>query len=60
MEDKPEFNAAVEVSRKWDGTEVAEEIISKIKNKSLQPRFILLFTTIHYEGEFEKIYRDSR
>ena len=31
MEDNPEFKAAVEVSRKWDGTEVAKEITSKIK-----------------------------
>jgi hypothetical protein len=50
-----EFKAAVEVSRKWDGTEVAKELSNKIKNKITSPKFILLFTTIHYEKEFEKI-----
>lgn len=50
-----EFKAAVEISRKWNGGEVAEEIIQKFKNKNLNPKFILLFTTIHYESEFEKI-----
>jgi hypothetical protein len=55
MEEKPKFKAAVEVSRKWDGNQVAIELSIKIKNKCPKPRFILLFTTIHYEGEFEKI-----
>lgn len=55
MEENPEFKAAVEVSRKWDGTEVADEITNKIKDKGLRPKFILLFTTIHYESEFKKI-----
>jgi len=49
------FEAAVEISRKWDGTEVATEINQKFKDKNLNPKFILLFTTIHYESEFEKI-----
>ena len=55
MEEKPNFKAAVEVSRKWDGNQVAIELSIKLKNKCPKPRFILLFTTIHYEGEFEKI-----
>ena len=50
-----EFKAIVEVSRKWDGEEVARELSDKIKNKIASPKFILLFTTIHYEKEFEKI-----
>ena len=50
-----EFKAAVEISRKWDGDEVAAEITQKFKDKNLNPKFILLFTTIHYESEFEKI-----
>lgn len=50
-----EFKAAVEISRKWDGDEVAAEITQKFKDKNLTPKFILLFTTIHYESEFEKI-----
>ena len=50
-----EFKAAVEISRKWDGEEVARELSDKIKNKTASPKFILLFTTIHYEKEFEKI-----
>ena len=33
MEEKPDFKAAVEVSRKWDGNEVAIELSIKIKNK---------------------------
>jgi len=55
MDENPEFKAAVEISRKWDGTEVANEITTKIKDRGLHPKFILLFTTIHYESEFEKI-----
>jgi len=50
-----EFKAAVEISRKWDGNEVAAEITQKFKDKNLNPKFILLFTTIHYEKEFKKM-----
>ena len=46
-----DFKASVEISRKWDGKEVAIEIVDKIKNKMSKPKFILLFTTIHYEKE---------
>ena len=41
-----DFKASVEISRKWDGEEVAIEIVDKIKNKMSKPKFILLFTTI--------------
>ena len=50
-----EFKASVEISRKWDGSEVAIEIVDKIKKKISSPNFILLFTTIHYEKEFQKM-----
>jgi len=50
-----EFKSAVETSRKWDGESVAVELSSKIKNKLLNPNFILLFSTIHYENEFNKL-----
>ncbi len=50
-----EFKAAVEISREWDGEKVASEIVKKFKDKDLNPKFILLFTTIHYEKEFKKI-----
>jgi len=50
-----DFKASVEISRKWDGKEVAIEIVDKIKNKMSKPKFILLFTTIHYEKEFKKL-----
>jgi hypothetical protein len=60
MENIPEFKAAVEISRKWDGKEVAEEIVNKIKNKNINPRFILLFTTIHYEKEFKKLLSEIK
>ena len=55
MEKYPGLKIAVVVSRKWDGAEIAEEITSKLKDKNLQPRFFLLFTTIHYKSEFQKI-----
>ncbi|MCX6776277.1 MAG: hypothetical protein NT130_05515 [Candidatus Micrarchaeota archaeon] len=51
------FEAAIAMSRKWDATdagqEIGEQIISKLKNK---PKFVLLFSTIHYEkhGGFQK------
>jgi len=51
------FEAAIAMSRKWNATEAGEEIgkqiIEKMKNK---PKFVLLFSTIHYEkwGGFQK------
>lgn len=55
MAETAEFKAAVEVSRKWDGAEVAQELVDKLQSKTPNPKFILLFTTIHYENEFKKI-----
>jgi len=52
---KTDFKACVEVSRKWEGEKVAEELINKIKNEVLNPKFILLFATIEYKNEFKKI-----
>ena len=50
------FEVSIVMSRKWDGSEVAEEISRKImKNTSKPPKFILLFTTIHYKNEFKKL-----
>jgi hypothetical protein len=51
----PEFKAAVEISREWEGDKVAKELVGKLKAKTPNPKFILLFTTIHYEKEFKKI-----
>lgn len=51
------FEAAVAMSRKWDageaGEEIGKQITEKMKNK---PKFVLLFSTIHYEkwGGFQK------
>ena len=56
-EEKPEFKAAVGLSREWDaygaGVEVAQDTLQKLGCK---PDFFLLFTTIHYEkhGGFKK------
>lgn len=49
------FKACVEISRRWEGEEVAKELIQKIKNKVSHPKFILLFATIDYKNEFKKI-----
>ncbi len=52
------LEAAVGMSRQWDafsaGKEVAESLLSKMKNK---PKFVLFFSTIHYErnGGFQKL-----
>jgi len=50
-----DFKASVAVSREWDGERVGKEIVSKIRNKAPNPKFILLFATIHYKSEFKKI-----
>ena len=50
-----EFKICVEISREWDGDKVANELIEKIKKNISLPKFILLFTTIHYKKEFKKI-----
>jgi len=55
---KPEFKAAVGMSRLWDakaaGRELAEDILKRLDGK--KPDFILLFATIHYEkhGGFQE------
>ena len=47
---KPEFRAAVGLSREWDarkaGREVARDTLEKL---GTDPDFFLLFSTIHYE-----------
>jgi hypothetical protein len=60
MVDIPKFKSSVEISRKWDGGEVAIEITQKIKRKIPNPKFILLFVTIQYENEFEKILKGMK
>lgn len=56
---KPEFKAAVGLSRKWDareaGREVADDTLRKLNEK--KPDFFLLFSTIHYEkyGGFKEL-----
>ena len=49
-----DFKASVNVSRQWDGKRVGQELVDKIKQDDVDPDFILLFSTIHYEGEFQK------
>ena len=49
-----DFKASVNVSRQWDGKRVGQELVDKIKQDNVDPDFILLFSTIHYEGEFQK------
>jgi len=49
-----DFKASVTVSRLWDGKRVGQELVDKIKQDDVDPDFILLFSTIHYEGEFQK------
>jgi hypothetical protein len=50
-----DFKVSIEISREWDGEKVANELTEKIKKKISSPKFILLFTTIHYQKEFNKI-----
>jgi len=49
-----DFKASVAVSRQWDGKRVGQELVDKIRDDDVDPDFILLFSTIHYEGEFQK------
>jgi hypothetical protein len=57
-EEKPEFKAAVGLSRQWDarkaGREVAIKTLEQLGGK--KPNFFLLFATIHYEkyGGFQE------
>ena len=51
------FEAAVAMSRKWDAGEAGSEVGKGIKEKLKKPpKFVLLFSTIHYEkyGGFQK------
>ncbi len=51
------FEASVVMSRNWDAGEAGEEIGKQIKEKlKNKPKFVLLFSTIHYEkyGGFQK------
>ncbi len=50
--EKPEFRAAVGLSRKWDAREAGREVAIDTLNKlgaGVKPDFFLLFSTIHYE-----------
>lgn len=51
----PKLKVSVEISREWEGKKVADELVGKINAKVLNPKFILLFTTIHYKEEFKLI-----
>ena len=53
-----DFEVAVVTSRSWDSREAGKELARKLHEKlKHQPKFILLFTTIHYEkyGGFQPI-----
>lgn len=58
--EKPEFKAAVGMSRKWDareaGREVAIDTLNKL-GKNVKPDFFLLFSTMHYRkhGGFQEL-----
>lgn len=50
--------ASVGLSRKWDAREAGREVArSAIKDLSLPPKFLILFSTIHYEkyGGFKEL-----
>ncbi len=48
-----ELKVCVATSRKWKGEEIAREITEKIKRETPEPKFILLFSTIHHKEEFK-------
>jgi len=52
---KTELNVCVEISREWEGREVADDLAGKIKKSVPVPKFILLFATIEYKNEFKSI-----
>ncbi|MFC2163138.1 FIST N-terminal domain-containing protein [Candidatus Altiarchaeota archaeon] len=58
---KPEFTAAVGLSRLWDayeaGREVAQDLLKQMGDK--EPDVVLLFSTIHYKhhGGFKKLLK---
>ncbi|MBU4341188.1 MAG: hypothetical protein KJ928_01160, partial [Candidatus Altiarchaeota archaeon] len=48
--EKPEFKAAVGLSRQWDARKAGREVAYKTLEKlGTKPDFFLLFSTIHYE-----------
>ena len=52
-----DFEAAVGMSRKWDAREAGREVAqSTIEKLNHPPKFLILFSTIHYEkhGGFEE------
>ncbi|VVB53677.1 FIST N domain protein [uncultured archaeon] len=55
---KPEFKAAVGLSRKWDAREAGREVArNTLEQLGKDPHFLLLFSTIHYEkhGGFQEL-----
>lgn len=58
---EPEFKAGVGLSHKWDareaGREAAEKCLANLKEK---PKVTFIFSTIHYEKNFEELLKEVR
>jgi len=54
------LKVCVEVSEEWEGKKVVKELVEKINKKISNPKFILLFSTIHYEKEFQLILSEMK
>ncbi len=54
-EGKGKLEVCVAESETLDGKAAAEELIAKIKDSVPHPKFILLFTTIHYKDHFKPL-----
>jgi len=54
------LKVCVEVSEEWEGKKVVKDLVEKIKKKIFNPKFILLFSTIHYEKEFKSILSEMK
>jgi len=52
-----ELKVCVATSRKWKGEDIAREITEKIKKDTPEPKFILLFSTIHHKNEFKPMLK---
>ncbi len=50
-----DVTVTISISRKSDGVSVSEELLKKQKQVTTQTRALFLFTTIHYEKEFNTI-----
>lgn len=50
----------IAVSRQKDGLSVAEDLIEKTNKCDEQPKALFLFSTIHYESEFDNILSSLR